>query len=137
MILRKSPIKRKPQPDPVTTETRATVLARDARQAGGCVAAWLETDHGCRNAWGYPHLPGDLAQLTLDHIQSGGGRMGKRAPSDPDHLVSLCYSAHLGGWATAHRRALRLYLAGLVVRTCRHVDPVFDCDSCQQRGVPS
>jgi len=134
MILRRSPLKRKPQPDPVTTETRGTVLARDARQAGGCVAAFLDPEHGCRNAWGYPHLPDDLGQLTLDHIQSGGGRMSKRAPSDPDHLVSLCYHAHLNGWATARRRVLRLYLAGMARPSCKHVDPDFDCPACRARA---
>lgn len=52
--------------------------------------------------------------MTLDHVQGGYGRMGKRAPSDPAHLVTLCWGAHLlTHWATSHRPALRDYLAGV------------------------
>ena len=36
--------------------------------------------------------------------------MGKRAPSDAAHLVTLCWHHHLDGWATAHRPELRAYL---------------------------
>lgn len=54
--------------------------------------------------------------LTLDHVHShAGGTKGKRAPSDPQHLVALCYGHHLESrkgaiWATAHRPELRRYL---------------------------
>jgi hypothetical protein len=37
--------------------------------------------------------------------------MGKRAPSDMAHLVTLCEHHHLDGWATSHRPLLRRYLA--------------------------
>lgn len=52
---------------------------------------------------------------TLDHVKDAP-RMGKRAPSDPAHLVTLCEFHHLGSkagrnWATANRPALRAYLA--------------------------
>lgn len=53
---------------------------------------------------------------TLDHIKTDL-RMGKRAPSDPDHLVSLCEGHTEAGakagyqWNTAHRAELRDYLA--------------------------
>jgi hypothetical protein len=36
--------------------------------------------------------------------------MGKRAPSDLAHLVSVCEWHHLYGWATSHRPELRAYL---------------------------
>jgi hypothetical protein len=47
--------------------------------------------------------------LTLDHVKEQP-RMGKRAPSDMAHLVTLCWHHHLDGWATAHRPQLRRYL---------------------------
>jgi len=95
--------------DKVSPELHDAVIARDIRQAGGCVAAYLDPSHACRNRWGEPQHP--ASDLTLDHVQSDYGRMGKRAPSDPGHLVSLCFGAHLGtGWATSHRALLRDYL---------------------------
>lgn len=51
---------------------------------------------------------------TLDHVKSEP-RMGVRAPSDTDHLVTLCEFHHLGSkagrnWATAYRPLLREYI---------------------------
>ena len=82
--------------DPVTPEVAAAVYARD----GGCVA---------------PRLGGSSMDCdgrdTLDHVKDQP-RMGKRAPSDVDHLVVMCERHHLwNGWATAHRPELRAYLA--------------------------
>jgi 5-methylcytosine-specific restriction endonuclease McrA len=84
--------------DPVTPELRDAVLQRDdyrcvARRACDCLAL------------------GDCdGRLTLDHVKDQP-RMGKRAPSDMAHLVTLCWHHHLGsGWATAHRPELRAYL---------------------------
>ena len=102
-------IGRRKRKDPVSPELHDEVLARDIRFAGGCLAAFLDPDHECRSVFGEPHPPNRL--LTLDHVQDGYGRMGKRAPSDRAHLVSLCYHAHLNGWATSHRPLLREYLA--------------------------
>lgn len=82
--------------DPVRPELRIAVFERD----GGCVAPRLGAETPCG---GY---------LTLDHVQSGYGRMGKRAPSDAAHLASICAAHHLwSGWATSHRPELRAYLA--------------------------
>lgn len=97
----------KRQRDPVTPELRARVLARD----GGCVAATLDVGHVCRDRWGWPHHPARVEAMTLDHVQEGYGRMGIRAPSDTGHLVTLCWHAHLDGWATSNRPALRAYIA--------------------------
>ena len=48
--------------------------------------------------------------LQLDHVKAEP-RMGKRAPSDARHLVTLCRGHHIDtGWATAHRPELREYL---------------------------
>ena len=100
--------RRKPHRDPVTPETHQLVIERDIRYAGGCVAAFLDPTHGCRDRWGEPHEP--TVRLTLDHVHTGYGMMGKRAPSDPAHLLSLCWFGHLGGWGTAHKDASRWYL---------------------------
>jgi hypothetical protein len=83
--------------DPVTPDLRAEVLIRDS----GCVAVRLgESPADCRG------------RLTLDHVKDQP-RMGKRAPSDRAHLVSLCEWHHLEGWATSHRPELREYLRGV------------------------
>ena len=96
--------------DPVTAALHETVLRRD----GGCVAAILDPRHVCRDQWGRSHGPHVLEMMTLDHVQDGYGRMGLRAPSDPAHLVTLCWGAHLlTRWATSHRPELRDYLAGV------------------------
>jgi len=118
---------RKPRRDPVTPELRQFVLARD----GACVRFKLDAGHGCRDTWSIPHAPNRLDLLQLDHVQDGYGRMGRRAKSDPAHLVSLCAAAHLGGWATSHRPELRAYLAS-VTGDHVHVEPVPGCPDCYQ-----
>lgn len=80
--------------DVVTPETWLAVMTRDAYT---CAAARLGAPDACRGG------------LTLDHVKDQP-MMGKRAPSDPEHLVVVCYYHHLGGWATANRPALRAYL---------------------------
>lgn len=88
---------RKPHRDPVTPEVREEVLLRD----GGCVAPRVCECIVSMECGG---------RLTLDHVKDQP-RMGKRAPSDPAHLVTLCQFHHLdSGWATAHRPELREYL---------------------------
>jgi hypothetical protein len=80
--------------DPVGPVLRSDVLLRD----GGCVAIVLgEIPGSCRG------------RLTLDHVKDQP-RMGRRAPSDAGHLVTLCEHHHLDGWATGHRDLLREYL---------------------------
>jgi len=57
----------------------------------------------------------------IEHVQDGGGRMGRRAPSDMAHLVTLCEGHTETGmragyvWATdkVNRAAMRDYLAGV------------------------
>jgi len=101
--------------DPVTSELREAVFARDTRalypygiEFGSgplCVAPMLSFECG----------PCD-GPATLDHVKDQP-RMGKRAPSDAAHLVTLCWHHHLDGWATSHRPELRVYLravAGVV-----------------------
>jgi len=92
--MKRTPLKRKPHKDPVTPAVRAAVLARDKFE---CIAPSLGASSNCDGV------------LTLDHIREHA-MMGKRAPSDPAHLVTLCWHHHLDGWATAHRPLLREYL---------------------------
>jgi hypothetical protein len=88
-------IRRKAHRDPVSQELALAVIRRD----GGCVA---------------PYLGGSFmdcgGRTTLDHVKDEP-RMGVRAPSDLEHLVTLCEAHHLWtGWATSHRPELRAYL---------------------------
>lgn len=97
--------------DPVTPAVAAHVLERDR----GCVAAGLGAPDACAGKWGGPAIATLIpltyyrSALTLDHVKDAP-RMGKRAPSDPAHLVVLCWHHHMDGWATAHRPELREYL---------------------------
>jgi hypothetical protein len=93
--------------DVVSPELHRAVLRRDAC----CFAYRLDRTHICRDMWGRSHGPGDLAKLTVDHVHDAP-TMGRRAPSDPAHLVALCWWANVGGWASAHRDEEREYLAG-------------------------
>ena len=102
-LTRRSPIRRHATKDPVSPELRQAVLERD----GGCVALMIGE-----------HVPGVvgrlpfstcIGRLTLDHVREQP-MMGKRAPSDLAHLVTLCEHHHLDGWATSHRPELRAYL---------------------------
>lgn len=75
-----------------TPDVRRAVLLRD----GMCVLRITDFSHACYDAWGQPHAADDLDRLTLEHVKDKL-RMGKRAPSDPSHLVALC------GWRNAIR----------------------------------
>jgi hypothetical protein len=86
---------RRRRTDPVTPQLRIAILTRD----GGCVA---------------PYLGGSFMDCsgrpTLDHVKDEP-MMGRRAPSDERHLVTLCEYHHLwSSWATSHRPELRDYL---------------------------
>ena len=94
--------------DRVTPAVALFVLQRD----NGCIAPRLGgTFHDC---WG---------RNRLEHVQDSGGRMGRRAPSDAAHLVTLCEGHTEPGmragyvWATdkANREACREYLAAVAV----------------------
>ena len=90
--------------DPVTPELREAVLKRD----GGCVAPFIGVDYDPHNKT-WDAIDRCKGRLTLDHVKDAP-MMGKRAPSDMAHLVTLCWHHHLDGWATAHRPELREYL---------------------------
>jgi len=96
--------------DPVTPEIYEAVIQRD----GGCVAPMLGATTPCRGPWGNSAIDARgryiRKALTLDHVKDTP-RMGKRAPSDLGHLVTICWHHHLDGWATANRPLLRDYIA--------------------------
>jgi hypothetical protein len=105
-VIRKTPLRRvRLTPDPVTPEVRAAVLRRDK----ACVLFQLHRGHLCKDAWGNPHAPYDVSKLTLEHVKDDLA-MGKRAPSDPRHLVALCAHANIGVPSKAQRAMLRQYL---------------------------
>ena len=105
-MIRKTPLRRvRLTPDPVTPEVREAVLRRDQT----CVLWQLSNGHVCRDAWGNEHEPYDLDMLTLEHVKDELA-MGKRAPSDPQHLVALCAHANIGVPSKAQRAMLRQYL---------------------------
>lgn len=100
-------------PDPVTDAVAGAVLRRDGF---ACVAPSLgASSRECRDQWGERAVVSTVpfiyrrAALTLDHVRDEP-MMGKRAPSDVQHLVTLCWWHHLEGWATSHRPDLRQYL---------------------------
>ena len=91
--------------DRVTPEVALFVLTRDS----GCVAPRCGGSyHDC---WG---------RNRLEHVKDEP-RMGRRAPSDPAHLVTLCQGHTEDGmrggfvWATdkRNREEMRKYLAGV------------------------
>lgn len=104
-------MKRRGHKDPVTPELHDRVIRRDMCQAARrgiatgwpCVATFL-----CPSTSG--HCYGDL---TLDHVKDHP-MMGKRAPSDEQHLVTLCRWHHIDTpWATSNRPLLREYLRSI------------------------
>jgi hypothetical protein len=93
--------------DSVTPYLAAQVFARD----GGCVGERLGALDDC------------AGRLTLDHVKDYP-MMGKRAPSDMRHLVSLCWHHHLDGWATSHRPDLLEIVAEVgAMPTILAIDP--------------
>jgi len=111
----------KPTPRPkrtrarVTPDTRQRVIERDmagSLDGNPCVAPRLGAKDDCADQWGRPIWVLEERSITLDHVREQP-MMGKRAPSDMAHLVSVCWHHHLDGWATAHRPELRAYLASV------------------------
>lgn len=106
--MKRSPIRRRARKDPVTPETHAAVLVRDR----ACVLSKRDPEHVCRDQWGNRHDPDDLARLSLEHVKSEL-RAGRRAPSDPAHLVAMCHGANLAVPSKAEREWMRGYLASV------------------------
>ncbi len=115
VIARRISLRRKPQRDPVTREVWNAVMDRDQ---GICFAYRVDGPaHRCQGPMGVDHVLEDA-------------RMGKRAPSDPAHLVAMCWDANVNGWASAHRTEERAYLAAVSEPEHTHVDPQPGCVQC-------
>lgn len=84
--------------DPVTRQVYDFVMRRDEYR---CVAPRLDGRASYCHDWTgniilhWPNRPSSTL-VTLHHVHDTSGSMGKRAPSDPDHLVVLCWGHHLG-----------------------------------------
>jgi hypothetical protein len=125
-----------PHKDPVTEEVAAEVRSRDIIQRWVNLMTWFKVDpedlsesmsmfrsaqeNHCVAQIVDPIDSGPCSgRLTLDHVHRvKGGMMGKRAPSDPEHLVTLCHFHHLESraghiWALAHKDMLRAYLEAI------------------------
>lgn len=70
--------------DPVTLGVAQEVFKRD----GGCVGPRVGMYGRCGTQFG----PSDRFGLELDHVNGSG--LGKRGPSIPENLVSLCGLHH-------------------------------------------
>jgi len=92
----------------VTAEVRQAVLRRDRV----CFLARIDSDHRCADRWGHLHASDATWLLSLDHVKDGP-MMGRRAPSDPQHLVAICHRSNTNVPSKQVRAAERAYLAGL------------------------
>jgi hypothetical protein len=98
--------------DAVTLEVRAEVFARDRQ----CVLAIYDAAHQCYDVWGNAHASDDVPRLTLEHVKDRL-RMGKRASSDPLHLVVLCgFRNSIRPLTKVERSWVREYLMQFVAR---------------------
>lgn len=109
--------------DRVSPELALAVFARD----GGCIA---------------PRLGGSymdcFGRNRIEHVQTGYGRMGRRAASSMQTCLTLCEGHTETGaragyvWCTdrANRQAMREYLVSATEHT--HVDPVWGCSLCDE-----
>lgn len=100
---------------------RETVMVRDsyfAFRRQRAIKTWYEwsmKENGCLAPALDSSESGKCSgRLTLDHVRDQP-MMGKKAPDDERHLVTLCESHHLWtqagrNWATANRPLLREYL---------------------------
>ena len=110
--------------DPVTPEVAEFVKLRD----GMCVLAKFDAMHRCRDQWGQRHSSFALGRLTLEHVKSEL-RMGKRAPSDAAHLVTLCGYANVNVPTKSQRAFFREYLR--TIGEHWHVELMDGCDECR------
>jgi hypothetical protein len=101
MSLRRTSMKpwRRKDSDKVTEALANYVFARDRMT---CRAPILARQHG---------EPIDACQgrLTIEHVHTQS-MIGKRAPSDKHHTLSLCWHHNVNGWASRHKDWERSYL---------------------------
>jgi hypothetical protein len=91
--------------DGVTPELRKALFARDL----GCVLAFLQPGHVCRDQWGYRMTWDYQKGLTVEHVKDHS-TMGRRAPSDMEHCVILCGGTNVDVPSKTQRTLMREYL---------------------------
>lgn len=96
-----------------------------------CVAPRLGAEDACLDLFGEPLNPAVSGQLTLDHVKDQP-MLGKRAPDDEDHLVTLCWHHHLNGWATAHRPDLRRWIVSRLIAIAAEAQERFGDDELER-----
>ena len=114
--------KRRGHKDPVTPELRSEVFSRDGYR---CLAPMLAYRHrqsidDCKGPYGGSASlgrhgnrgPYDSAALTIEHVHMQP-MLGRRAPSDPQHTLTLCAHHNVNGWASMHKEWEREYLRDL------------------------
>jgi hypothetical protein len=97
--------------EPYVAKVAPAVADHVFRRDRGCVALQLGFVHRCADRRGWEHAWDDRERLTLDHVQEGGGRTGKRASSVPHCLVAICARAGVQGWELSHKDDLRRWIA--------------------------
>jgi len=99
---------------------RAAVLRRDGFR---CIAPEIDGLAGwCRDTWGnpitqFPAYDRGPQFVTMSHTKDADElAMGKKAPADSEHLVTLCPWHHQGtqggsNWEAVNRNKIRKWLA--------------------------
>lgn len=95
---------------------RRHVFARDGYKCMAPVLDPTQRSEDCRNRWGDPirrQFAGayDPEGLTLNHVKMQP-MMGKKAPDDEAHLITVCWFHGVQGWELS-RRAISLMRAYL------------------------
>lgn len=104
----------------IPPKIRAAVLMRDGYR---CIAPEIDGRAGwCRDAWGnpitqWPAYDRGPQYVQMSHTKDQGElAMGKKAPPDMAHLVTLCPFHHTGtvagsNWEAVHRNQIRKWLS--------------------------
>lgn len=90
---------------PEEQREREFVMSRD----GECVLAKRDSSHVCHRM-GFPHPASSVRLLTVEHVKDAP-MMGRRAPSDRQHMVAMCFDANVAVPSREVRAWLREYLA--------------------------
>lgn len=97
------------QDEAVSPGLHRAVLERDRF----CFLFLLDPHHVCYTRFGNRHEPDDKLRLTVDHFWLTGARLGRRAPSDLEHLVALCAIENNRPPSHKTREAERDYVEGM------------------------